>query len=137
MPSRRSRIPASKHDFLRDVLSTLIGVSNPDWFLFTLGWWRWQLCRHYDGRRGREHCLAGVIWRPGSIRSGVFPRAGSWVEGSRPWWLDGILLRVSHVRCTMTILGNVVLVCLGRKWHVRHGHHDGLVWGINRSRGGL
>lgn len=34
-------------------------------------------------------------------------------------------------------LGNVVLVCLGRKVHGCHGHHDGLVGGINRSRGGL
>lgn len=34
-------------------------------------------------------------------------------------------------------LGNVVLVCLGRKGHRSHGHHDWLVGGINRSRGGL
>lgn len=47
-------------------LKTRWNVSGTHWFLFTLGWWRWQLCRHYDGWRGRIHWLAGVIWRPGS-----------------------------------------------------------------------
>lgn len=36
------------------------------WFLLSFGRWRGQRCRHYDGRRGRVHRLAGVIWRPGS-----------------------------------------------------------------------
>ncbi len=48
------------------VSKTRQSVSGTHWFLFTLGWWRWQWCRHYDGWRGRVHCLAGVIWRPGS-----------------------------------------------------------------------
>lgn len=48
------------------VSKTRQSVSGTHWFLFTLGWWRWQWCRHYDGWRGRVHCLASVIWRPGS-----------------------------------------------------------------------
>lgn len=37
----------------------------------------------------------------------------------------------------MLHLGDEILGCLGGKWHGRHGHHDGLVGGVNRSRGGL
>lgn len=37
----------------------------------------------------------------------------------------------------MLYLGNVILGCLGVKWHGRHGHHDGLVGVVNRSRGVL
>lgn len=55
-----------------------------------------------------------------------------------------IILCIQSIFGDFTITGlltlylrNVVLVCLGRKGHSRHSHHDVLVGGIHCSRWGL
>lgn len=125
----------SRHDLLCDVLPALVGVSDSDCFLLSLGGWRLLWCRHYDGWRRTVHSLPSVVGC--SVWRGELPRSRPRIEGVGPRWLNGILLRRAHIGSAVAVLWYVVLSSLWRwEGHGSHGHHDWLVWGVH-SRGGV